>query len=119
MSTKTKNRIVNYRKGTQTYVAEERVPVDTPAEEDTEPYDIIQTPVTALLHFDDDSNPWKDECGNVWETYGTPTISETNAKFGKAAYFNGSSYVYRYGDWSLGGQDFTIDFWATKLLIKI
>ena len=40
----------------------------------------------ALLHFDDENDVAKDECGNEWTVYGSPTITTTNAKFGKCLY---------------------------------
>ena len=36
-----------------------------------------------LLHFDDESNPYKDECGNTWTIYtGNPVLTSANKKFG-------------------------------------
>ena len=37
-----------------------------------------------MLHFDDDSDPWKDECGNTWTITGSPTLTSDNAVLGKA-----------------------------------
>ena len=65
-----------------------------------------------LLHFDDDNDPFKDECGNIWTPTGNMTIDSTNAKFGKAAQFDGESHLQMNGGIYLGGQDFTIDLWA-------
>lgn len=64
----------------------------------------------ALLHFDESVT--KDECGNTWTVYGNPTISDSNAKFGKALQLDGSSYLELENPIYLGGQDFTIAGWC-------
>ena len=64
-----------------------------------------------LLHFDDDNEPFKDECGNTWTAYGSPTIGTTNAKFGKALTTSGNSYLKLDGSITIGGKNFTIDCW--------
>ena len=66
----------------------------------------------ALLHFDDENDVAKDECGNEWTVYGSPTITTTNAKFGKAIYFPATAADGLDCNFMLGGSDFTIDFWA-------
>ena len=63
----------------------------------------------AMLHFDADAVT--DECGNTWNTSGSPSISASPAKFDKALQLNGSSYIYSSGI-ALSNQPFTIDFWA-------
>ena len=64
-----------------------------------------------LLHFDDDSDPFKDECGNSWAATGSPTLSST-AKFGKALSLNSSSSLTMNEPITLGEKNFTIDFWV-------
>ena len=62
-----------------------------------------------LLHFDESVT--KDECGNTWTAYGSPTLS-TNAKFGKALQLDGSSqYLTSSNNLSIGSQNWTLDFW--------
>ena len=72
----------------------------------------IFDPAVVLMHFDDVSDPGKDECGNGWAVNGSAVLSETNAKFGKAFQFQGSQVLNHYNGFSLGGRDFTIDFWC-------
>ena len=62
----------------------------------------------ALLHFDE--SPTKDEYSNTWLTYGSPIISSDYAKLNKSIKLD-NGYIYTQ-DFTLGGQDFTIDFWA-------
>ena len=81
-------------------------------------YDTKQTAIgnaNVLMHFD--ASPTADACGNGWTASGSPYISSTiitnaQAKFGKALYLNGSSYLQMAQPIVLGGKDFTIDFWA-------
>lgn len=68
-----------------------------------------------LLKFD--SSATVDECGNTWTATGTPIVTATSitvaqAKFGKALYLNGSTYLQMAQPIVIGGQDFTIDFWG-------
>ena len=65
-----------------------------------------------LLHFDDENNPWKDECGNEWTAYKSPSIGTDNATFEKGLQLSGGSYIYTSQPVLFGGKDFTIDFWA-------
>ena len=60
------------------------------------------------LPFDESTT--LDKCGNTWTTYGTPSISDTNAINGKALQLDGSSYL-RTENIELGGRDFAIDGW--------
>ena len=69
----------------------------------------------ALLHFDDPNNIVKDEVSkNKWNIIGSGlSINSTNAKFGNALQFNGTeSYLQLQGGITLGGGDFTIDWWG-------
>ena len=72
--------------------------------------DIKDEYTVLLMHFDESIT--YNENGINFTVKGTPTISTTNAKFGKAYKSTGSGnnitsdYVI-----PLGGQDFTIDFW--------
>lgn len=87
-----KNRIVNYRKGAV-------IPAG------------VDEYTKVMLHFDESVT--KDECGNTWTATGNPTISTTNAKFGKALQFSAAGQLLRCDSgFELGGQDFTVDFWA-------
>ena len=70
--------------------------------------DVANSNTIALLHFDDPSDPLKDECGNTWKCDETPIIISENAKFGKSL---GNSTIY-IEDFAPGGGDCTIDFWA-------
>lgn len=63
-----------------------------------------------LLHFNESVS--KDECNNKLSVSGSLSLSESNAKFNKACYFNGSSFLKLTNGITLGGQDFTTDFWA-------
>ena len=60
--------------------------------------DLVAANTKVLLHFDDDNDPFFDECGN-------------NAKFGKAIQFDGdyNFLILRDEQLEIGGQDFTID----------
>lgn len=61
-----------------------------------------------------------DECGNSWTAYNSPTISTANAINGNALQLSGGyktnselgQYLALDGGLTLGGQDFTIDFWS-------
>ena len=72
--------------------------------------DVANSNTIALLHFDDPSDPLKDECGNTWKCDETPIIISENAKFGKSL---GNSTIY-IEDFAPGGGDCTIDFWARR-----
>ena len=63
-----------------------------------------------LLHFNESTV--KDECNNKLSVSGSLSLTESNAKFNKCCYFNGSSFLKLTNGITLGGQDFTIDFWA-------
>lgn len=70
---------------------------------------------TALLKFNADTTT--DECGNTWTAYGSPYLSSSvvtvaQAKFGKALALDGTNYLQMSQPITLGGQDFTIDFWG-------
>lgn len=68
--------------------------------------------IKALLHFNDSSNIVKDEIeGNIWNIIGSPTISESNAKFNNSCiYFNGSSGINTHIDLNKD-EDLTIECW--------
>ena len=77
-----------------------------------------------LSHFDESAT--KDTCGNIWILTGNPSIDTTNAKFEKALQLNGN-YISLNSGITLGGKDFTIDFfvawtnlsdWRTPLCIS-
>ena len=64
----------------------------------------------ALLHFDESMT--KDECGNTWSIVGSPSLSSETYKFGSSAIFvNKENFIQTNGNFTLGGWDFTIDFW--------
>ena len=70
---------------------------------------------TVLLKFNTDTTT--DECGNTWTAYGSPYLSSSvvtiaQAKFGKALALDGTNYLQISQPITLGGQDFTIDFWG-------
>ena len=67
------------------------------------------TKLKVWLPFDESTTA--DKCGNTWTTYGSPTISATNAINGNALQLNGSSYLQMDGSITLGGKDFSIDGW--------
>ena len=80
--------------------------VATPAKEDF-------NNIKVLLHFD--QSIIKDDIeNNSWIAYNSPEISSTNAKFNKALQLRQSSnqYISLSGGITLGGQDFTIDWWG-------
>lgn len=68
---------------------------------------------SVLLHFDDDANPYKDECGNIWVPTGNPTLVDSPARFGKALHCTPGNYLELPEESSieLGGKNFTIDYW--------
>ncbi|MBR6013729.1 MAG: glycosyltransferase [Selenomonadaceae bacterium] len=54
-----------------------------------------------------------DLCRNIWTVHGSPTISDKNAKFSKALQFSDfTSYLICSKGIELGGQDFTLEYWA-------
>ena len=63
-----------------------------------------------MLHFD--KAVAKDDAGNTWTAYGTPTISEKNKSLGNGLQLDGKSYLEMKNGITLGGQDFTIEGWA-------
>lgn len=69
------------------------------------------------LRFDE--SPTKDECGNAWTVYKNPTVGTDNAFNGNALQLSGGSYVYTPTPIEIGGQDFTIDFWACPTNLSI
>ena len=69
--------------------------------------------VIAMLHFNYSFDPWYDKCNNTWTASGSPNISSTNAKFGPSAMQINSGFIYCNNTLKLGGQDFTIDLWAS------
>ena len=73
-----------------------------------------------LLHFNDSSNPWKDEAGNEWITSGSPTIQTTDAKFGSALRINNnySCFIRNKNTIRFGDGDFTIDFWHKSYYVR-
>ena len=66
-----------------------------------------------LLHFNDSSNPWKDEVkGSSWTASGSPSLTTTNAKFGSALNIdNGYTHLISNNTVAFDKTDFTIDFW--------
>lgn len=93
-----RNSLVHYRLPVKQYVVEETVRTRTDND-----------PVVGLTHFNE--SPITDECGNVWTTAsGTPTISTSTTKFGTGSLYCGYS-THAYETVTLGGQDWTIDFW--------
>lgn len=75
--------------------------------------DILKDCTRVLMHFDDDADPYKDECGNIWVPTGTPTLVDSPSKFGKSLHCTADNYLTLPEERSieLGGQDFTIDYW--------
>jgi hypothetical protein len=71
----------------------------------------------SLLHFNgaQDSTSVVDETGRVWGVYGNSRIDNVQSKFGGGSlYFDGSGdYIdtVDHVDFTLGSDDFTIDFW--------
>ena len=63
---------------------------------------------TVMLHFDESTT--RDECGNSWSAYNNPALDDFGAISGKALQLN-HSYLKLNNPITLGGQDFTIDFW--------
>ena len=63
----------------------------------------------ALLHFDDENDVAKDECGNEWTVYGSPTVqTDANVFNGRPSlWLNGSSYLKT--DGILLPQTFTVE----------
>ena len=64
-----------------------------------------------LLYFDEELNKTSDDYGFKWDCYNLPNIDTTNAKFDRALQLN-KSYVISENGITLGGKDFTIDFWS-------
>lgn len=69
--------------------------------------------VISMLHFNYSFNPWYDKCNNTWTASGSPSVSSTNAKFAPSAMQINSGFIYCNNTLKLGGQDFTIDLWAS------
>ena len=63
-----------------------------------------------LLHFD--SSTTKDESGRSWSAYQSPTLDSFGAASGKALQLADGSHLSLNTPLTLGGQDFTIDFWV-------
>lgn len=73
---------------------------------------IVNENTVALLHFDDENDPYKDECNNIWNPYGAPTVSNSTVFAGDELNLDGTSSLKLSTGLTLGGQDFTIDGWA-------
>ncbi|MBR6013427.1 MAG: laminin G domain-containing protein, partial [Selenomonadaceae bacterium] len=72
----------------------------------------INSATKILLHFDDDSYPFKDECGNNWTPQNNPVITSENAKFEKALQFDSDEqFLTLDGEIELGGKDFSVAGW--------
>ena len=96
-------------------------PVFTVSRKTADPLKIpaIDQCVETLMHFDDPSDPFKDECRTTFNIIDLETgnikdavISDQKAKFGSALQFDGQTYAVQQRPIELGGQDFTIDFWV-------
>ena len=79
----------------------------------------INTCIETLMHFDDPSDPFKDECNTSFTMYDINTgaevpavISDSRYKFGKALQFDGSVYAVQNVPIIFGNRDCTIDFWV-------
>ena len=59
-----------------------------------------------------DNSPTLDKCGNSWTTSGNPSLSATNAISKNALQLSGGAYLRSDNKILIGGQDFTVDFWA-------
>ena len=59
-----------------------------------------------LIYVHTDNGKIVDDCGNSWTTTGSPTVSDDGITFDK------SSHLAYDGSFTIGGADFTIDFWA-------
>lgn len=64
----------------------------------------------AWLPFD--SSPTEDLFGNTWSAVNSPSIASDNAISGNALQLSSGSYLQSNNKILIGGQDFTIDFWA-------
>lgn len=78
----------------------------------------------SLLHFDgaDGSNTFTDESGKTWTAHGNAQIDTAQSKFGGASgLFDGTGdYIDTpdHADWSMGSNDFTVDFWIRRNAIN-
>lgn len=79
----------------------------------------MQNTVEILMHFDDENDPFKDECGATFDVIKKSTgekisavISSDVSKFNKALQFDGDTYAVQKIPIMLGAEDFTIDFWC-------
>ena len=115
------NIVLNGDNGSHTYAG--TVPITVPEFTTTNTNYIV-----SLLHLNDSNEPFYDEAfensdyqwGNYnWTAYGSPTLTETNAKFGKALQFNGGQGLF--SKWaggtsevpfSIENRSYTVDFWA-------
>ena len=102
--------------GTQTYTTQQTYTTSStnPTTEPSQPTNIgIDQYTKVMLHFDESAT--KDECGNTWTATGSPSLSSSPAKFGKALQLNGSSqYLETSNTFSIGSQDWTLDFWIYR-----
>lgn len=72
----------------------------------------MNTATKVLLHFDDDSDPYKDDCKNSWTSENNPAVSSENAKFGKALQLDSEDKTLTLdGKITLGGKDFSVAGW--------
>lgn len=69
----------------------------------------IEQYLMAYLPFD--NSAIEDLCGNTWTATGSPAVNATNAVSGNAIQFNNNNYIVCNKTFTLGGQDFTIDFY--------
>ncbi len=58
------------------------------------------------------SSTTEDICGNGWTAVNNPTVAATNAVSGNALQLSGGAYLQTASKILIGGQDFTVDFWA-------
>ena len=66
------------------------------------------------VNFTVTGSAMSDSTGNIWNLENGAAVSATNAKFGNALQLTGSSnaYIELSGGITLGGSDFTIDWWG-------
>lgn len=85
-------------------------------------YQVDQNTV-ALLHFDDQANPFKDECGTIWSALSAnPEISNTEHRIGNGSLFipKGSRiHSNANPQFAFGNGDYTIDFWVKGISLRV
>lgn len=92
----------------------QRIPLEIPIVQGEYIFGSNDPYVVALLHFDDLTSPTKDECGNKWTSYGSPSLTGTYAKSFYALQISGNQYIRTANPINLNGQDFTIDCWVCR-----